>query len=63
MQIPGDKLVGIAKFLLSVGVPGSTKDLFNQIDSLSHIENNRYCNRLIKACPYITVVVTWNINC
>ncbi|KAJ6842668.1 dolichyl-diphosphooligosaccharide--protein glycosyltransferase subunit 2-like [Iris pallida] len=41
LNIPGDKIVGLAKFFLSVGLPGSTKDLFNQIDSLSCLENNR----------------------
>lgn len=40
-QIPGTKMLGLAKFLLSIGVPGTPKDLFNQIESLSCIENNR----------------------
>lgn len=41
LQIPGDKILGLAKFFLGMGVPGSSKDLFNQIDSLSLLENNR----------------------
>ncbi|KAJ6811501.1 dolichyl-diphosphooligosaccharide--protein glycosyltransferase subunit 2-like [Iris pallida] len=41
LNIPGDKILGLAKFFLSVGIPSSTKDLFNQIDSLSCLENNR----------------------
>ena len=44
MQIPGDKILGLAKFLLSIGVPGSTNDLFNQIDSVFCLENNRQVN-------------------
>ncbi|THU74726.1 hypothetical protein C4D60_Mb04t36420 [Musa balbisiana] len=41
LNIPGDKMLGLAKFFLSIGVPGSTKDLFNQIDALSCLESNR----------------------
>ncbi|OAY67978.1 Dolichyl-diphosphooligosaccharide--protein glycosyltransferase subunit 2, partial [Ananas comosus] len=41
LNIPGDKILGLAKFFLSIGVPGTTKDFFNQIDSLSCLENNR----------------------
>ncbi|KAJ6811502.1 dolichyl-diphosphooligosaccharide--protein glycosyltransferase subunit 2-like [Iris pallida] len=41
LNIPGDKILGLTKFFLSVGIPSSTKDLFNQIDSLSCLENNR----------------------
>ncbi|XP_042387173.1 dolichyl-diphosphooligosaccharide--protein glycosyltransferase subunit 2-like [Zingiber officinale] len=58
LNIPGDKLVGIAKFLLSVGVPSSTKDLFNQIDSLSHIENNRISIPLILSLPSTVLSLT-----
>ncbi|OVA02379.1 Ribophorin II [Macleaya cordata] len=34
LNLPGDRILGLAKFFLGVGVPGSAKDLFNQIDSL-----------------------------
>lgn len=44
MQIQGDKILGLAKFFLSIGIPGSSKDLFNQIDSLSCLEKNRQVN-------------------
>nr|CAD1828206.1 unnamed protein product [Ananas comosus var. bracteatus] len=37
LNIPGDKILGLAKFFLSIGVPGTTKDFFNQIDSLVSI--------------------------
>ena len=35
LQLPRDKILGLAKFFLSIGVPGDAKDFFNQIDSLS----------------------------
>ncbi|KAF8401909.1 hypothetical protein HHK36_012859 [Tetracentron sinense] len=38
---PGDKILGLAKFFIGIGIPGSAKDLFNQIDSLASLENNR----------------------
>lgn len=41
LQIPRKKIVGLAKFFLSIGVPGNARDLFHQIDSLSYLENNR----------------------
>nr|CAB3475188.1 unnamed protein product [Digitaria exilis] len=41
LNIPGEKILGLAKFFLGIGLPGSTKDCFNQIESLSFLENNR----------------------
>ena len=41
MQLPGDKIVGLAKFFLGVGIPGDAKDFFNQIDALACLEDNR----------------------
>ena len=41
MQLPGDKIVGLAKFFLGVGSPGDAKDFFNQIDALACLEDNR----------------------
>lgn len=41
LQIPGDKILGVAYFFLGIGVPGNTKDLFNQIESLACLENNK----------------------
>ncbi|KAJ0970463.1 hypothetical protein J5N97_023340 [Dioscorea zingiberensis] len=51
LNIPGDKILGLAKFFLGIGVPGSSKDLFNQIDSLSLLENNRVSIPLILSLP------------
>ena len=41
LQVPGDKILGLAKFFLGIGIPGNSKDFFNQIDSLAHLESNR----------------------
>ncbi|MQM02164.1 hypothetical protein Taro_034926 [Colocasia esculenta] len=66
LNIPKDKIVGLAKFFLSIGTPGSPKDFFYQIDSLSCLESNRqplpvpgtvdidYCENL-HYCPLIAV--------
>ncbi|KAI3984827.1 hypothetical protein MKX01_039444, partial [Papaver californicum] len=40
INLSGDKILGLAKYFLGIGVPGSAKDLFNQIDSLYNLENN-----------------------
>ncbi|KAG6434540.1 hypothetical protein SASPL_106178 [Salvia splendens] len=41
LNLPGDKILGLAKFFLGVGIPGSAQDLFHQIDALSCLENIR----------------------
>ena len=41
MQLPGEKILGLAKFFLGVGVPGTAPDLYQQIDALSYLENIR----------------------
>jgi len=40
-QLPGDKVLGLAKFFLGIGIPGDAKDFFNQVESLALLENNR----------------------
>uniref|UniRef100_A0A0D3EXQ3 Dolichyl-diphosphooligosaccharide--protein glycosyltransferase subunit 2 n=1 Tax=Oryza barthii TaxID=65489 RepID=A0A0D3EXQ3_9ORYZ len=32
LNIPGEKILGLAKFFLGIGLPGSAKDCFNQIE-------------------------------
>ncbi|CAL9100167.1 unnamed protein product [Musa textilis] len=51
LKINGDKLVGLAKFFLSIGVPGRTNDIYIQLDSLSCLENNRISIPLILSFP------------
>ncbi|KAH7577686.1 hypothetical protein JRO89_XS01G0285000 [Xanthoceras sorbifolium] len=41
LDLPGDKILGLAKFFLGIGIPGDAKDFFNQIDSLAFLESNR----------------------
>ncbi|KAJ0110535.1 hypothetical protein Patl1_01757 [Pistacia atlantica] len=40
-NLPGDKILGLAKFFLGIGIPGDAKDFFNQVDSLACLESNR----------------------
>ncbi|CAM0884274.1 unnamed protein product [Alopecurus aequalis] len=51
LNIPGEKILGLAKFFLGIGLPGSAKDCFNQIESLSLLENNRVFVPLILSLP------------
>ncbi|XP_062207842.1 dolichyl-diphosphooligosaccharide--protein glycosyltransferase subunit 2 [Phragmites australis] len=51
LNIPGEKILGLAKFFLGIGLPGSAKDCFNQIESLSFLENNRVLVPLILSLP------------
>ncbi|KAL5227460.1 hypothetical protein ABZP36_015725 [Zizania latifolia] len=51
LNIPGEKILGLAKFFLGIGLPGSAKDCFNQIESLSLLENNRAFVPLILSLP------------
>ncbi|XP_010934313.2 dolichyl-diphosphooligosaccharide--protein glycosyltransferase subunit 2 [Elaeis guineensis] len=58
LNIPSDKMLGLAKFFLSIGIPGSTKDLFNQIESLSCLKNNRVSIPLILSLPSTVLSLT-----
>ncbi|KAL5222552.1 hypothetical protein ABZP36_027265 [Zizania latifolia] len=51
LNIPGEKILGLAKFFLGIGLPGSAKDCFNQIESLSFLENNRAFIPLVLSLP------------
>ncbi|GJN16956.1 hypothetical protein PR202_gb03987 [Eleusine coracana subsp. coracana] len=51
LDIPGEKILGLAKFFLNIGLPGSSKDCFNQIEALSILENNRLFVPLILSLP------------
>ncbi|CAN8231185.1 unnamed protein product [Cochlearia groenlandica] len=58
LNLPGDKIVGLAKFLLGVGIPGDVNDFFNQIDALSYLENNRFSVPLILSIPSTVISLT-----
>ncbi|KAG2593755.1 hypothetical protein PVAP13_5NG012606 [Panicum virgatum] len=51
LNIPSEKVLGLGKFFLGIGLPGSAKDCFNQIESLSFLENNRVFTPLILSLP------------
>uniref|UniRef100_A0A2P2LYJ5 Dolichyl-diphosphooligosaccharide--protein glycosyltransferase subunit 2 n=3 Tax=Rhizophora mucronata TaxID=61149 RepID=A0A2P2LYJ5_RHIMU len=58
LHIPGDKILGLAKFFLAVGIPGDAKDLFSQVDSLACLENNRVSIPLILSLPATVLSLT-----
>ncbi|CAL9199043.1 dolichyl-diphosphooligosaccharide--protein glycosyltransferase subunit 2 isoform X1 [Musa acuminata AAA Group] len=51
LEISGDKMAGLAKFFLSIGIPGRTNDIYIQLESLSCLENNRISIPLILSFP------------
>ncbi|XP_042003675.1 dolichyl-diphosphooligosaccharide--protein glycosyltransferase subunit 2-like [Salvia splendens] len=58
LNLPGDKILGLAKFFLGVGIPGSAQDLYHQIDALSCLENIRESTPLILSLPATVISVT-----
>ncbi|XP_009336135.2 dolichyl-diphosphooligosaccharide--protein glycosyltransferase subunit 2 isoform X1 [Pyrus x bretschneideri] len=58
LQVPGDKILGLAKFFLGVGIPGNAKDFFNQIDSLASLESNKVSIPLILSLPATVLSLT-----
>jgi oligosaccharyltransferase complex subunit delta (ribophorin II) len=55
LNLPGDKVLGLSKFFLGVGVPGNAKDLYYQIDALNCLESNRIAIPLILSLPATVV--------
>ncbi|XP_020204789.1 dolichyl-diphosphooligosaccharide--protein glycosyltransferase subunit 2 [Cajanus cajan] len=51
INLPGDKILGLAKFFLGIGIPGDAKDFFNQVESLALLENNRISIPLVLSLP------------
>ncbi|KAI3742684.1 hypothetical protein L1987_60377 [Smallanthus sonchifolius] len=47
LNIPGDKILGLARFFLGIGVPGTGKDLYYQIDALASLDQSRVLVPLI----------------
>ncbi|CAI9279958.1 unnamed protein product [Lactuca saligna] len=39
--ILGDKILGLARFFLGIGIPSNSKDLYHQIDALDCLDQNR----------------------
>ncbi|PHT48359.1 Dolichyl-diphosphooligosaccharide--protein glycosyltransferase subunit 2 [Capsicum baccatum] len=51
LNLPGDKILGLARFFLGIGVPGNAKDLYYQVEALASLENNRVSMPLILSLP------------
>ncbi|KMZ67725.1 Dolichyl-diphosphooligosaccharide--protein glycotransferase [Zostera marina] len=51
INIEGDTVLGLAKFFLSIGIPGSSKDFFYQVESLSCFEKNSAFIPLVFSLP------------
>ncbi|CAJ1968186.1 unnamed protein product [Sphenostylis stenocarpa] len=41
INLPGDTILGLAKFFLGIGIPGDAKEFFSQVESLAFLESNR----------------------
>ncbi|GAB4844267.1 proteasome regulatory particle base subunit [Ancistrocladus abbreviatus] len=60
INVPGDKILGLAKFFLGVGIPGDAHDFYDQIDSLAFLENNKISIPLIISFPATVISLTRN---
>ncbi|XP_016509756.2 dolichyl-diphosphooligosaccharide--protein glycosyltransferase subunit 2-like isoform X2 [Nicotiana tabacum] len=58
LNLPGDKILGLARFFLGVGIPGKAEDLFYQLDALASLENNRVSIPLILSPPTAVLSLT-----
>ncbi|XAR55898.1 Dolichyl-diphosphooligosaccharide--protein glycotransferase [Bertholletia excelsa] len=58
LNLPEDKILGVAKFFLGIGLPGNAKDFYNQIDALACLERNRVSVPLILSLPSTVVSLT-----
>nr|GEW86903.1 dolichyl-diphosphooligosaccharide--protein glycosyltransferase subunit 2-like [Tanacetum cinerariifolium] len=58
LNIPEDKILGLARFFLGIGIPGNNKDLYYQIDALSCLENNRVSVPLVLSVPATVLSLT-----
>jgi len=58
LNIPEDKILGLARFFLGIGIPGNSKDLYYQIDALSCLENNGVSVPLILSVPATVLSLT-----
>ncbi|OWM81502.1 hypothetical protein CDL15_Pgr007540 [Punica granatum] len=58
VKLPEDNILGLTKYFLSIGIPGDAKEFFNQVNSLSCLENSRVSVPLILALPATVVSLT-----
>ncbi|XAR61088.1 Dolichyl-diphosphooligosaccharide--protein glycotransferase [Bertholletia excelsa] len=53
-----DKILGVAKFFLGIGLPGNAKDFYDQIEALACLERNRVSVPLISSLLSTIVSLT-----
>ncbi|CAA0832185.1 Dolichyl-diphosphooligosaccharide--protein glycosyltransferase subunit 2 [Striga hermonthica] len=58
LNLPWEKILGLAKFFLGVGIPGSARDFYYQIHALACLENIRGSIPLILSLPATVLSVT-----
>ncbi|KAI3787831.1 hypothetical protein L2E82_00289 [Cichorium intybus] len=58
LNIPGDKILGLARFFLGIGIPSNSKDLYHQIDALACLDQNRVLVPLILSLPASVISFT-----
>ncbi|XP_076899424.1 dolichyl-diphosphooligosaccharide--protein glycosyltransferase subunit 2-like [Bidens hawaiensis] len=58
LNIPGDKILGLARFFLGIGIPGSGKDLYHQVDALACLDQNGVLVPLILSLPASVLSIT-----
>ncbi|GAB2252224.1 hypothetical protein Droror1_Dr00005071 [Drosera rotundifolia] len=58
INVPREKLLGLAKFFLCVGIPGNSHDFYSQIDSLALLERNNFSIPLILSLPSTVLSLT-----
>ncbi|KAK4748146.1 hypothetical protein SAY87_014732 [Trapa incisa] len=58
LNLPEDKILGLTKYFLSIGIPGDAKEFFNQVNSVSCLENSRVSIPLILTLPATVISLT-----
>ncbi|KAI8523056.1 hypothetical protein RHMOL_Rhmol13G0044900 [Rhododendron molle] len=58
INLPGDKILGLAKFFLAIGIPDSAKGFYSQIEALACLESNRVSIPLILSLPATVLSLT-----
>lgn len=58
LNLPKDKILGLARFFLGIGIPGNAHDFYYQMDSLARLENNGVSIPLILSLPTTVLSLT-----
>ncbi|XP_058197143.1 dolichyl-diphosphooligosaccharide--protein glycosyltransferase subunit 2-like [Rhododendron vialii] len=58
INLPGDKILGLGKFFLAIGIPDSAKGFYSQIEALACLESNRVSIPLILSLPATVLSLT-----